>query len=126
MKQIHEYLGVSEEYYQNMKLQLFLNWAEGYSGKCTDWQGIIANSAISRWFNLELSVLEKDFIEQVKAYEDTESVTVLHYKNVYNRCTVDIHSLFPKPLLDEAKKIPNQIHTMRSNGVVLFTYLNSN
>lgn len=126
MKAIHEYLGITQQQHEDQILQMYLSWAESQIVKGTDWQNIIANKGIAKWFTSEVRELEKDFIEEVESYDHSRTVTKLDYQKMYHDCLLRILDLYPKPKLEAAKKVPAGIPVMRSNGILLFNYLNRN
>lgn len=119
MKSIHELLEISEARYEEMVLEIFLKWAQGYTAKANDWQNIIANAAIAKWFRKELSELEKDFVSDVTKLASQKVMTAISYKQVYHFNTLRIYALFPKPLIEEAKAKPLQATKQIKTGLVL-------
>lgn len=124
METIIKYLGISAEQYQERVLDLWIKWTLGQAVKANDWQNLLANSAINKWFLSELAELEKDFIDDVKSFNGAE-LTPLDYKVIYHRCIIRIHGLYPKPLIDEAKSKQGTL-AMRSNGIPVFSHLDRN
>lgn len=100
-KQIIALLECTLEEYQQRKFQTYWNWCMHNSTSPVMTQKLLANSAVSNWFNIEHAKLEQQFLE----------ATFLKNRHIgfrsgwYKGCIADIFTKFPKPLIDACSHI---------------------
>lgn len=104
MKQIIEKLGIEKENYEYMIFCFYARWCEGVTSNTRNYQEVLANSAINRWFLIELSKLEVEFIIISNKYPNADPKDL---QALYSDCTFDIFKIKPIALLNEivSKKI---------------------
>lgn len=105
MKQVIEKLGIEKENYEYMIFCFYARWCEGVTSNTRNYQEVLANSAINRWFLIELSKLEVEFITLSNQYPNADAKDL---QALYSDCTIDMYKIKPSALL-------NQIITKKSN-----------
>lgn len=123
MKAIYKILGITQQQYEDIVLQLFIKWSQQQCVRCTDWQKLIANSSINKWFLSELQHLENNFKDEIKGYINATHIDRAEFQNIYISCTKPILKLYPKPLIEQARK-GKECKTFETyEGVKVFNYL---
>ena len=113
---IHEHLGLTEKGYYEQYFERYSNWCESVSLTLLEYQKILANSQVDKWYNTQFSKCENEFLQIIKEYPNS---TIESKKQCYDQCVVRLFSIFPKPIIDEAKKrLPVKERTMTMVGCV--------
>lgn len=110
-------LDICPEQYESMILNLYSYWCESVSTTNREYQKVIANTSINRWFLMELSKCEKEFHLLTDRYVGS-NVTPLDFNNCYRDCMYKLNNIRPTALLNEVKKSPK--------GYPVLTALNVN
>jgi hypothetical protein len=103
MKAINEVLQMQPDQYENMRFGVWARWCESVTTNEQEWQMVLANSKINRWFEIEYAKCETEFVRLINRYEGSASVKVDDVRRCYNETTFRMFSISPKPLLDEVK-----------------------
>lgn len=107
-------LDIDPEQYESMIYNLYSNWCESVSISTKDFQKVIANASINRWFLMELSKCEAEFHLLTERYVNS-NVTPLDFNNCYRECCYQLFNIRPEPLLKEVKKSPKGVAVFISN-----------
>jgi hypothetical protein len=110
---VMDYLMISSEEYDEMILNTFWNWCDKWATSGSVFQGLVANSALNKWFLQQHSRLEKDFIDLVEFFPNKFN----NAKFNYHSCTAEIFLLYPKPLINACKN--NIDYSMRLNEKII-------
>jgi len=89
--------------YEMMVFGFYGRWCESVTTNLRDYQAVLANSAINKWFLMELAKCEAEFNHSTRFYEESDSVTPRDYQVRYNDCTFRLFNLRPMALLEVAK-----------------------
>ena len=114
---------MTENDYEMMVFSFYGRWCESVTGNTRQYQAVLANSAINKWFLIELEKCEKEFHQMTDRYVGG-NVTPLDLKKCYNECTFKIFNIRPKALLETIKTVGSVI--IRSKGIPVFSGLNQN
>lgn len=109
-KEIITILQVDEVEFENLRIERYLRWCMSISSRRqVPLQAIMANTSISKYYNAELSKLEKNFLQLVKG--KTSFLDKKALKEFYEIIVVDVFKHYPDVLLQECRKIKieNQI-----------------
>jgi hypothetical protein len=102
MKTTIQHLNYTKEQLEDLKMRKYLGWCTSF---CTDYgpglQKIVANRAISNFFNKQWEACENEFIECMNEYPNTPLDEKL---KTFNRCLVQLHNRNPKGLIGIASK----------------------
>lgn len=113
---IHIHLGLTLENYETQYFERYSNWCESVSITLLEYQKVLANSTVNKWYNTEFQKCEAEFLHLIKDYPNT---SIESKKQCYDQCVVRLFSIFPKPILDEVKKrLPVKERTMTMVGCV--------
>ena len=101
---IHEVLNYSKEEFDNLQMERYMRWCISQAIDLNkDLQKIIANSSINRYYNIEMAKLEKKFIDIVDGKQiHIDEKTA---REMYALIVVDLHRMYPSPLIHNARKL---------------------
>ncbi|WP_395060059.1 hypothetical protein [Flavobacterium sp.] len=113
---IHEHLGLTLEGYETQYFERYSNWCESIVLTLLEYQKVLANSKVNKWYNTEFEKCETEFLHLIKEYPKT---SIESKKQCYDECVVRLFSIFPKAILDDVKKRePVNQRAMMTIGVV--------
>lgn len=115
---INKKLKMSADEYEEMIFGAYARWCETVTTNAHEFQKVLANSAVNKWFLMEYAKCEKDFEQLTDRYEECETITANDFKRSYAECTYRMFNIRPMALLNEAKKSPK--------GYPVLTALNAN
>lgn len=118
MKEILKKLDITPEQYESIIWNLYNNWCEGVSTNKSEYQQVLANSAINAWFRMELTKCEAEFIKLTSLYTNP-NVTAKDFNRYYTDCLYKLFSIRPMALLKEIIK-------PKVKGIPAFNALNIN
>lgn len=103
-----ELLGYSQEGYETMKINRYFKWCESFATNIKSYQKVIANRAISDFFNNQWAKCETEFLEEISQYPNFDIKINLQH---FGRCLIQLHNKYPKDLLQSTHniKIINQL-----------------
>lgn len=105
-------------------LELYIVWSESVTISCREFQQVLANKSISKWFLMELSKHENEYDFLIKNYA---TASIENRTELYIKCILPLFSKFPKPLLDEAKKRIEKPSTIIVEGIKIeYSIINQN
>ena len=110
-------LDICPEQYESMIFNMYSNWCESVTTNNREYQKVLANALINRWFLMELSKCENEFHQLTDRYVGT-NVTPLEFTACFRECTYHLFNIRPNALLSEVKKSPK--------GIQVLTALNAN
>jgi len=64
-------LDICPEQYESMIFNMYSNWCEGVTTNNKEYQKVLANAAVNRWFLMELSKSETQFHQLTHQYMGT-------------------------------------------------------
>lgn len=103
--QIMDYLQYSSEVYDDKKFLLFWAWCQKYGQTPSHTQQLLSNTQVFNWWNLEYTKLENQFLSVIEQLPKRMDLIQHHFYGF----TVQIFSIFPKPLMDAiAKNVEKQ------------------
>ena len=106
-------LDITPEQYESLIWDLYNNWCESVSTNNREYQKVLANAAVNRWFIMELQKSEAEFAIITDRYVDS-NVTPLDFNNCYRDCTYRLFNIRPTGLLNEVKKMPKGIKVLNA------------
>lgn len=105
-------------------LSFWIFWTENVTLTAREFQKVIANSAINKWFLMELNKEETEFKMLSSRYNN---LTAHDNNGLYARCVYKLMSRFPMSLLQEAKKRELKPQTTKVAGIKIeFSLTNLN
>lgn len=113
---VHTHLGLTIKDYETQYFERYSNWCESVVLTLLEYQKVLANSQVNKWYNTEFQKCEYEFLQIIKEYP---SSNIESKKQCYDQCVVRMFSIFPKPLIDDAKKMqPVNQRIMMTIGAV--------
>lgn len=109
-------LGMTAEQYETLVFTNFMQWCESVSINDREFQKILANSAIAKWFAIEYAKCEAEFYGLTKRYYESKMVSTDDLRVCYNDCTDRINNIRPMALLQKIKKTET-VSYIRVQGV---------
>ena len=100
-KIIRELLNQSPEHYELKTFELWFKWCQSVTGKQNEFQMVLCNTGINKWFHAELVKQEAEFLERVKNYPNA-TLQDLHQQ--YHACIVQLFNISPRALVQEVFK----------------------
>jgi len=119
MKTTIQKLAITPEQHESLIWNLYENWCESASIGTIEFQQVLANSAINRWFLLELQKCEAEFHKLTDRYIDS-NVTARDMEKCYKDCAFHLFSIRPMALLNQISK------PKINNGIRVFNALTQN
>ena len=95
-------LQMTAEDYENMIFGAYASWCESVTINAIEFQKVLANSAVNKWYLMEYAKHEAGFHEITDCY--VSSCTVHDIQVCYNNCTYQMFNKRPAALLQEIKK----------------------
>lgn len=109
-------LQMNAEDYENMIFGSYARWCESVTINAREFQKVLANSAISKWYMTEYTKCELEFEQLTARYEDSETVIAEDFKRCYAECTYRMFNIRPMALLQKIKKT-NVVSYLKVRGV---------
>lgn len=93
-----------QEYYKE-QFEMYVKWCENLAIRnCTrDYQKLLANTAISKFFMERFNDLEHQALEILKPQECKITIDVA--RRIYSGVMIDIFASFPSALIKDARKL---------------------
>lgn len=105
-------------------LELYLIWAKTVTENMREYQQVIANSAVSKWFVTQIAKHKDEYELLIQNYT-TASIT--DRTELYLKCVYPVFSHFPLALLKEAKKRTEKPRMNKAAGInIEFNIVNLN
>lgn len=103
MKTTIQKLAITPEQHESLVWNIYNNWCESVSTTAIEYQQVLANAAINRWFMLELIKCESEFHVLTDRYVD-DNVTAKDMKKCYNDCVFNLFNIRPMALINNIVK----------------------
>lgn len=100
-KQVQTLLNQTPEIYERKTFELWFKWCQSVTGKQNEFQMVLCNPPINRWFHAELIKWEQEFLLRVRNYPNA-TLTDLHEQ--YHACIVQLFNISPSVLVREVFK----------------------
>jgi hypothetical protein len=103
-KTIPDLLNLAPQVYEKVRFEKFFKYCESVSFNDNQFQMVIANAAICKWYNMEYQKCENEFLIIVSGYETAAEIMPIDFLTIYHDCTYRMFNLRSKILIDTAKK----------------------
>ncbi|WP_264547991.1 hypothetical protein [Flavobacterium sp. N2820] len=117
-------LNLDQDQYELMIFGIYSRWCESVTINHKQYQTVLANAMVNKWFIIELLKCEEEFHNLTDRYVGSPTISTQDLKNCYKETTYRLFSIKPTALLDSLKCSGSK--SIRSNGVPVFTALNQN
>ena len=104
MTTINQKLKMTPEEYEEMIFGAYARWCESVTINDREFQKVLANSGINKWYMTEYEKCEKEFDQLTRRYQDCDTVIAEDYKRCYAECTYAMFNIRPMALLQIIKK----------------------
>lgn len=101
-KYIQELLKQTPHVYEMKNFELWFRWCQSVTAFQKEFQMVLSNPAVNRWFHAELVKQEAEFLDRVKNYPNA---TLQDLHEQYHACIVQLFNYYPKPLLEDIRKV---------------------
>lgn len=101
---INQKLKMTPEEYELLIFGAYARWCESVTVNIHEFQKVLANSAVSKWFMCEYGKCEIDFEQLTARYEQNDTIIAEDFKRCYAECTYRMFNIRPMGLLQEIKK----------------------
>jgi len=119
MKTILQKLDITQDQYETLVWNFYRNWCDSVSISTIEFQQVLSNSAINRWFMLELQKCEAEFHSLTDRYTDS-NVSAQDMEKCYKSCAFKLFNIRPMALLNHIVK-PKTV-----KGIRIFNALTQN
>ena len=105
-KQVRELLYMSPQSYNECFEKLFFAWCTNRCQGEKDnnlFQKIIANTAVSKWYNAEYEILEEQFVAMIAPQHGF--ISCKDARTIYHTVVSGIFQHYPLPLIEAAKTL---------------------
>lgn len=103
MKSIHELLRMSEAQYDDMRLKYWLNWCEAKAVSVLEWQYMLTDTGLNRWFLEQFDKFEHNF--RCKAALQPANISAQQLMHLYQGEVAGIFNLWLSPHTEDIRKI---------------------
>lgn len=117
-KTINQKLKMTPEEYEEMIFGAYARWCEGVTTNLHEFQKVLANASISKWYMTEYAKCEEGFQKITDCYVD--SCTARDMQICYNNCTFQMFNIRPMALLQEINK-KKSVDSIKFHGVKVAT-----
>ncbi len=107
-------LQLTTEEHEALLFGAYARWCESVTINARQFQQVLANSAINKWYLMEYEKCEKEFNSLTDRYGN--SITKEDFERCYNNCTYGMFNIRPTALLQEIKRIPT-VSYLKVHGV---------
>lgn len=101
---INQKLKMSTEEYELLIFGAYARWCESVTINAHEFQKVLANSSINKWFMTEYGKCEIDFEQLTARYSQNDTIIAEDFKRCYAECTSRMFNIRPMVLLNEIKK----------------------
>lgn len=98
---IVDFLKVSAQEYETIRLNLFVRWCEIKSTSPIEWQYLLNSNAVYQWFNMELKKKENRLMDDLNHYQSQTSSTDL--VEIYVSYMKSLDALFLAPVQNKIR-----------------------
>ena len=98
---IVDFLKVTANEYETIRLNLFVRWCETKSTSPIEWQYLLTNNAVYNWFNIELEKKENRLMNDLSLYHNQASSTDL--VELYVTYMKNLDALFLAPVQNKIR-----------------------
>jgi len=119
MKTTIQKLAITPQQHESLIWQIYSNWCESVSITALEYQQILGNSAINRWFLLELQKCEIEFHTLTDRYINS-NVTEKDMEKCYKDCASKLFNIRPMALLNQITR------SKTAKGIRVFNALTLN
>ncbi len=124
---INKKLQLTHQEYEDLFFDTYQRWCESVTVTAREFQKVLANATINRWYRIEFAKCEAEFEHLTSRYEGSDTITVVDLKKCYDTCTVQMFNIRPMALLHEAKKTEAKPSTTIVRGIPIpFSIVNLN
>lgn len=116
MTTINQKLKITPEEYELLIFGAYARWCESVTVNIHEFQKVLANSSVSKWFMMEYSKCEIDFEHLTARYEENDTIITEDFKRCYAQCTYRLFNIRPTALLQEIKKT-RAVNVLKVHGV---------
>jgi hypothetical protein len=82
----------------------YQKWCTSVTLNNLEFQKVLANAKINRWFRMEYAKCEAEFELLTNRYQDSHTVTARDYMQCYDACLENLYNIRPTALLEEIKR----------------------
>jgi hypothetical protein len=82
----------------------YAKWCTSVTLNNLEFQKVLANAKINRWFRMEYAKCEAEFELLTNRYEDSLTVSSRDYTQCYDACLDHLYNIRPTAMLQEIKK----------------------
>lgn len=99
---------------EDFLLAFWIYWVENVTITTRDFQKVLSSASVNKWFLVELAKQENEYRTLAALFPEIQGKSK---DELYCKCVNKMMSLFPKPLLDAAKKREEKPQYTKVRGI---------
>lgn len=119
-KTINQKLKMTPEEYELMIFGAYARWCEGVTTNMHEFQKVLANASISKWYMTEYAKCENKFEQLTSRWDENGTIILKDFEKCYNNCTFQMFNIRPMALLQEINK-KKSVDSIKFHGVKVET-----
>jgi hypothetical protein len=105
MTAITNLLKLTTEEYEAICFDAYFRWCQSVSITEGEFQMVLANASVNRYYNMEYAKCEAEFLQVVANYHNSPNIIIDDIMKAYVKCTCQMFNRRSKVLIDAAKKM---------------------
>jgi hypothetical protein len=97
-------LNLTPEQLESVFYIKYQKWCASVTLNNLEFQKVLANAKINRWFRMEYAKCEAEFELLTNRYQDSHTVSSRDYIQCYDECLDHLYNIRPTVLLEEIKR----------------------
>lgn len=113
---IIDYLQWTSHEYDQRFFKAYWNWCQLHASSPSQVQQFLACASINKWFCIQYSLLEENFVKIAEIMPNNTKQLVTHYET----CTADISSIYPADLISSIKRNADFSNAIITNTPIFY------
>ena len=109
MKPTHELLQISKSEYEQLKLQYWSNYCSQKATSVLEWQMLLTEQSLNKWFNVEFDKLEQEFRYSITRFDESPIITKKDRMKCYQMAVCRIYTIWLQPAFEDVRKVANMV-----------------
>ncbi|MGE4345902.1 MAG: hypothetical protein AB7D46_00665 [Flavobacteriaceae bacterium] len=107
-KPIHKLLQITLSQYEDLKMQYWINYCSQKATSVLEWQMLLTERSLNKWFNVEFDKLEQDFRDSFIIFDKNPNITKSDRLKQYKMAVCRIYTIWLQPAVEDVRK---SVHT---------------
>lgn len=103
---------------EDFLLAFYIYWCENISTNAREFQKVLANASINKWFFVELQKLENEFKHLASMFPELQN-SATEMDRLHAQCFLPLMSIHPQALVNNAKKREIKAKPIAMPGILI-------